>query len=48
MEKQEVLDMLNNAMDLIEGLEGNDDALTKAMDHIATAINIIDKYAIDE
>ncbi len=48
MEKQECLDMLNNAMDLIEGLDGNEDALTKAMDHIAAAISIIDKYAIDE
>lgn len=48
MEKQEVLDFLNNAMDLIEGLDGNEDALQKAMDHIAAAINIIDKYAIDE
>ncbi len=48
MEKQECLDMLNNAMDLIEGLDGNEDALQKAMDHLAAAISIIDKYAIDE
>jgi len=48
MEKQEVLDLLNNAADLMESLDGNDDALEKAMTHIMTAINIIDKYAIDE
>ncbi|MFM9150797.1 MAG: hypothetical protein ACKOPU_00750 [Candidatus Planktophila sp.] len=48
MEKQDVLNLLNNAADLLEGLEGNEDALEKAMTHIMSAINIIDKYAIEE
>lgn len=47
MEKQDVLDMLNNALDLIEGLEGNDDALEKAMTHISQAISIVEKYAVE-
>ena len=47
MDKQEVIDMLNSAMDLIEGLDGNEDALTKAMEHIDQAIDLIVKYAAE-
>ena len=47
MDKQEVIDMLNNAMDLMEGLDGNEDALTKAMEHIDQAIDLIVKYAAE-
>jgi len=39
--------MLNNAFEIIEGLEGNEDALTKAMEHIDQAIAIIEKYAAE-
>lgn len=48
MEKQDVLDLLNNAADLLEGLEGNEDALEKAMAHITAAMDLIVKYAVDE
>ena len=48
MEKQEVLDMLNSAIDLVQELEGNEDALNKAMEHIDQAIDIIVKYAVTE
>ena len=47
MEKQEVLDVLNNAIDLLQNLEGNEDALNKAMNHIDQAIDIIVKYAAE-
>ena len=47
MDKQDVIDMLNNAMDLMEGLDGNEDALTKAMEHIDQAIDLIVKYAAE-
>ena len=48
MEKQEVLDMLKSAIDLIQELSGNEDALEKAMDHIDQAIDLIIKYGVDE
>ena len=47
MDKQDVIDMLNSAMDLMEGLDGNEDALTKAMEHIDQAIDLIVKYAAE-
>ena len=47
MDKQDVIDMLNGAMDLMEGLDGNEDALTKAMEHIDQAIDLIVKYAAE-
>ena len=48
MEKQEVLDFLNNALDLIQSLDGNEDALEKAMEHIDQAIDLVVKYAVVE
>ena len=48
MDKQEAIDMLNNAVDLIQSLDGNEDALEKAMGHIDQAIDLIVKYAVVE
>ena len=48
MDKQDVLNMLNGALELIEGLDGNEDALEKAMGHIDQAIDLIVKYAVEE
>ena len=48
MDKQEAIDMLNNAVDLIQSLDGNEDALEKAMEHIDKAIDLVVKYAVEE
>lgn len=48
MEKHEVLDMLSNAIDLLQELNGNEDALETAMGHIDQAIDLIVKYAVEE
>ena len=46
-DKEAIVEMLSNAADLTESLEGNEDALEKAMEHIDQAIDLIVKYAVD-
>ena len=48
MEKFEVLRILNEIINYLEVNEGNQDALDKAADHIEKALELIDKYAIEE
>lgn len=45
--KEEIVELLATAADLVEGLDGNEDALTQAINHIETAITIINKYATE-
>lgn len=47
-DKDEIIEMLATAADLVEGLDGNEDALTRAINHIEEAIELITKYAITE
>lgn len=47
-EIENIVEMLASAADLIEGLDGNEDALTKAINHIEQAIEIVNKYAVVE
>ena len=44
-DKEAIVEMLATAADLIEALEGNEDAFTKAINHIEEAIDIVLKYA---
>lgn len=46
--KQEIIEALANLNLDIEGLDGNEDALTKAMEHIDQAIDLLVKYAVEE
>lgn len=46
-DKEEIVEMLATAADLVEGLDGNEDALTRAIEHIEAAIGIINKYATE-
>lgn len=47
-DKEAILEMLATAADMIEGLDGNEDAFLKAVDHIEAAIELVTKYAVDE
>ena len=47
-DKEDIIEMLAAAADLIESLEGNEDALEKAIDKIEEAIELVQKYAIEE
>lgn len=46
-DKEAIVEMLATANDLIESLDGNEDALQKAIDRIEEAISIIEKYAVE-
>ena len=46
-DKEAIVEMLAAACDQVEGLDGNEDALQKAMNHIEEAIDIILKYAVE-
>lgn len=48
MEKFEVLRALSEIIDFIDRSEGNEDALNKATSHIEKALELIDKYVIEE
>lgn len=45
--KEELIETLNRALELLEALEGNDEALSKAYDLIIKASDIIEKYAVE-
>ena len=47
-DKDAVTNMLEQILDLIEGLDGNEDALEKAMEHIVQARGLIQQYAIED
>jgi ABC-type transporter Mla subunit MlaD len=46
-DKEEIVEMLATAADLVEGLDGNEDALTRAIDYIEKAIELVNKYATE-
>ena len=45
--KEELIEMLDRALELLEQLEGNAEALDGAYDKIVQASEIIEKYAVE-
>jgi hypothetical protein len=45
--KEELIEMLERALELLEQLEGNAEALDKAYDMIVEASEVIEKYAVE-
>ena len=45
--KEELIETLNRALELLEDLEGNAEALDKAYDMIVKASEIVEKYAVE-
>lgn len=45
--KDELIDLLGRALEMLEGLEGNEEALDKAYDMILQSTDIIEKYAVE-
>lgn len=48
MEKFDVLKTLSEILEFIDRSEGNEDALNKAAAHIEDALELIDKYVVEE
>ena len=47
MEKQDILRTISELMEEVDVLEGNQDALNKAFDHLQDAFDLIAKYAAE-
>jgi exonuclease VII small subunit len=47
MEKEDILKTISELMEEVDVLEGNQDALNKAFDHLQAAFDLIAKYAAE-
>ena len=47
MDKENILRVLTELMEEVDVLEGNQDALNKAFDHLQAAFDLIAKYAAE-
>jgi len=47
MEKEDILKTLTELMEEVDALEGNQDGLNKAFDHLQAALELIAKYAAE-